>query len=163
MEKAGGDGAGHGGGQNGGQPDAGIADDIAHLEHGGAQSLTHQAAPAVFPKGEDRKAHHLGAAPRHGGAPRQAGEAQGVADGGGGDGQGKKNAHQHRYDDPHQERLQLGGPHDDRAHAGGRLADGGCPPHGQRGAHEDGHEGGDQNVHLRFPVSYTHLTLPTIA
>ena len=69
-EQTGGDGPGDRRGQGGRNPDAGVLYNIAHLEHGGAQALGDQPAPAVLPEGHDREAHHLGAAARHGGSPR---------------------------------------------------------------------------------------------
>ena len=62
TEQAGGNGAGNGGGDGRGDPDAGVFHDVRHLQHGGAEALTHQTAPAVLPKAHNGEAHHLGAA-----------------------------------------------------------------------------------------------------
>lgn len=43
-----GNGACHHGGQCGRNPDTGITDNIAHLQHRGSQSLGQQSAPAIF-------------------------------------------------------------------------------------------------------------------
>ncbi len=65
----------------------GFADDVAHLEHGGAEPLTHQSAPAVFTEGEDGKPDHVRAAARHRGPSGQARQAKNGTDRCGGDGQ----------------------------------------------------------------------------
>ena len=70
LEQTRGDGAGNGGGQRRGDPDADIADDVAHLQHTGADALGHQTAPAVLPKAHDGESYHLGAAARLGGQNR---------------------------------------------------------------------------------------------
>ena len=148
MEQARGQGAGDGGGEDGRQPDAGVLHDVAHLEHGGAQPLAHQAAPAVLPEGEDGEAHHVGAAPRHRRAAGQTREAEGRADGRRGDGQGQGHADDHADHDAHEEGLELGGPHDDVAHRRGGGADGRGPPSGQTYPRQNGHQGGHQDVNL---------------
>ena len=150
MEQTGGQRAGDGAGQGGGDPDAGIADDVAHLEHAGAQALAHQAADPVFAVAHHRKAHHLGAAARHRGAAGQTGQAQGGADGRRGNGQGQGHAHNHRHQNAHHQGGLLGGPHNQGAHPVGSLADGGCNQQGQGHARKDGHQRGDQNVDAGF-------------
>ena len=82
LEDHGGDGACDGGGQGGGHPNHGPAADVAHLEHGGAQSLGDQTAPLVFPEAGDRKAYHLGTAARYGGTARQEKPVQVAVEGG---------------------------------------------------------------------------------
>ena len=148
MEQAGGQRAGDGTGQRGGDPDAGVLDDVAHLQHAGAQALTHQTAYTVLAVAHHGKAHHLGAAARHGGTAGQTGQAQCGADGCRGDGQGEGYAHDHRHQNAHDQRGLLGGPHDQGAHLAGGCADGGGDEHGQTDAHKDGHQRGDQDVHL---------------
>ena len=148
VEQAGGHGAGDGAGQGGGDPDPGVADDVAHLQHAGAEALADQAAHTVLLIAHHRKAHHLGAAAGHRRAARQAGQAQGGADGRRGDGQGQGHPHDHRHQHPHDEGGLLGGPHDERAHPAGRRADGGGDEQGQPHPGEDGHQRGDQQVHL---------------
>ena len=78
VQRRSGDHAGRHGGQDGREPDPGILHDVAHLQHGGPQSLTHQAAPSVLTEGQYREAHHIGAASRHRRASRQTGEAEGL-------------------------------------------------------------------------------------
>ena len=72
-EQTGGNGAGDGRSQRGRDPDFRVPHDVRHLQHTGADALRHQAAPAVFPKAHDGKAHHLRAAARH---RRAAGQAR---------------------------------------------------------------------------------------
>ena len=108
----------------GGDPDAGIPDDVAHLEHRGAKALIHAGRPAVLLKAHHGKAHHLGAASRHGSSAGQTGQTQGRTNRRRGDGQGQRNAHDHRDENAHEEGLQIGGPHDNPAHEAGRRADG---------------------------------------
>jgi len=106
--------------------------------------------PSGFPEAHHRKADHLGAAPRHGGAAGQARQSQGRADGGGGDGQGQGHADDHGHDDAHEEGLQLCGPHDEPAHGAGRRADGGGDQGGNADARQSGDDGRYQNVDLRL-------------
>ena len=96
------------------------------------------------------KPHHLGAAARHGGAPGQAGQPQGGADGRAGDGQCQRHAHQHRDEHPHEEGLQIRGPHDELPHGSRGGANGRRQHIGQQRAGEDGHQGRDKNVHRGF-------------
>ena len=107
-------------------PDPGIFHNVGHLEHGGAQALGDQTAPAVFLEGHNGEAHHLGAAMHHGGSARQSGQAQHGADGGRGDGKGEGDAHQDGYGDPHPEGLELGGVVNDQAEGAGGGADRGA-------------------------------------
>ena len=146
MEQAGGQRAGDGTGQRGGDPDPRVLDDVAHLQHAGAQALAYQAAHTVLAVAHHGKAHHLGAAARHGGTSGQTRQAQGRADGGGGDGQGQRHAHDDRDEDAHDERSLLGGPHDEGAHLAGRRADGGGDQHGEADARKDRDQRGDKNV-----------------
>ena len=105
MEQAGGQRAGDGTGQRGGDPDAGVLDDVAHLQHTGAQTLTDKAAHTVLPVAHHGKAHHLGAAARHRRPAGKAGELEHRADGRRRDGQRQGNAHQHRHRNAHPEGL----------------------------------------------------------
>ena len=150
MEHAGGQRAGDGRGRRGGDPDPGVADDVAHLEHGGAQPLTDQTAPAVLPEGQHGEAHHLGAAARHRRAARKAGEPDGGADGRGGDGQRQRHADDHAHQNAHPEGLKHRGPLYEVAHGGGGGADGRGPPRRQAHAHQNGHQRRHENVDLRL-------------
>ena len=125
FEKAGGDGTGDGGGDDRGEPDHGIADDVAHLQHGGADALGDKAAPFVFLKGHECKADHLCTASRDGGAAGKSGQAEGRADGCGGDGQGQSDSDNDGDQDTHEEGLLVGRPHDDGSDTESRFADGG--------------------------------------
>ena len=148
SEHAGGDGAGDGGGQRGRDPDPGIFHNVGHLKHGGAQALGDQTAPAVLLEGHDGEAHHLGTAAGHSSAARQSGQAQHRTDGGRGDGEGKGDAHQDGYGDPHPEGLELGGVVNDQAKGAGDGADGGSDELGQGHTDQNGDARGDQNIHL---------------
>ena len=64
VEHARRNGPGDGGGQRRRNPDAGVFDDVAHLQHRRAQPLGDEAAPAVLPEGHDGEADHLRAAAR---------------------------------------------------------------------------------------------------
>lgn len=134
----------------GGDPDAGVLDDIAHLEHGSAQALADDAAPTVFPEGHDGEAHHLCAAACHSSAAGQTGQTQCRADGCGGDGQGQSDAHDDGDQDTHQERLQLGGPHDDLTHGDGGCTDGRRNGVAEAHACQDGDGRCDQDVNFRL-------------
>ena len=109
VEQAGGQRAGDGRGQRGGDPDAGVLDDIAHLEHTGAQTLADQAAHTVLLIAHHGKADHLGAAARHGGTAGQTGQTQCRTDGGGGDGQRQRHAHGDGYHNAHEKGLKVWG------------------------------------------------------
>ena len=148
MEHAGGKRPGDGGGEDGRQPDPGVLHDVAHLQHGGAQPLTHQTAPAVFPEAHHGKAHHIGTASGHGGAACKAGQADGGADGGRGDGQRQGDADDHGDQNAHPERLEHRGPLDEVAHGTGGGTDSRCPPGRESHAHQDGHQGRHQDVDL---------------
>ena len=148
MERAGSQRAGDGTGQRGGDPDAGVLDDVAHLQHTGAQPLTDKAAYAVLLIAHHGKAHHLGAAARHASAAGKAGQTQCCTDGGRGDGQGQCHAHDDRHQNAHDQRSLLGGPHDQSAHLTCSCADGGGDEHGKSDARKNGHQRGDKDVHL---------------
>ena len=148
MEQAGGQRAGDGRGQRGGDPDAGVLDDVAHLEHTGAQTLTDQTAHAVFLIAHDGEADHLGAAARHRRAARKAGQAQCRADGRRRDGQGQRHAHDDRYEDAHDQRGLFGSPHDQGAHLTCRRTDGGRDEHGEADADKNSHQRGHKNIDL---------------
>lgn len=90
----------------GGDPDPGIADDVAHLQHTGADALRYQTAPAIFTEAHDGEAHHLSAAACHGGTAGKTRQTQRRADGGGGDGQRQCHAHHHGHQDAHQQRAE---------------------------------------------------------
>ena len=105
LEQTRGDGADNGGGQRRGDPDADIADDVAHLQHTGADALGHQTAPAVLPEAHDGESYHLGAAARYGSAARQTRQSQTGADGGGGDGQRQRHADDDGHQNAHEEGL----------------------------------------------------------
>ena len=148
LKDAGSDGAGDGGGQRGGDPDTGIADDVAHLQHTGAKSLRRQTAPAVLREAHDGEADHLGAAACHGGAAGQTRQAQRQTDGGGGDGKGQGHADDHGDDDAHEEGLELRGPHDGLSHGGGGLAHRGGNEGGEADTRQHRDDGRHQNVDL---------------
>ncbi len=80
----------------------GVAQDVGHLQHAGAQTLADETADAVLLIAHDRKAHHLGAAARHGGTAGQTRQAQRCADGRTGDGKRQRHADQHRNHNAHQ-------------------------------------------------------------
>ena len=88
----------------------GVADDVAHLEHGGPQSLRHQAAPPVLPKERMAKptiwAQHpaTAAPPAKPVRPRAAQMAALEM------GKVRATPHDHRDQDAHEEGLQLRGP-----------------------------------------------------
>ena len=150
LEDAGGDRAGDGGGHDGRNPDLRIADDVAHLEHGGAEALADKAAPAVFLEAHEGEADHIGAAARDGGAAGEAREAQRRADGGRGDRQRERDADDDGHENAHDERALLRGPHDDLADPGGRLADGRGDEHRKADADEDRDDWRDEDIHLRL-------------
>ena len=150
MEHACGDGAGDGGGERRRDPDAGISDNVRHLEHRRAEALRDKAAPAVFLKAHHGEADHLRAAACDGRAAGKARQAQHRADGGGRDRQRERDADKHRDRDTHPERLEFGRIVDDNAKCRGRRADGRRDPLGERDADQDGHGGRDQNVDLRL-------------
>ena len=150
MKQAGGNGAGDGRGQRRGNPGAGVAQDVGHLQHAGAQTLADETADAVLLIAHDRKAHHLGAAARHGGTAGQPRQAQRCADGRTGDGKRQRHADQHRNHNAHQKRLQLGGPHDEAAHGGRHRADGRRKQRAQADAHQNCDGRGHENVDLRL-------------
>ena len=148
MEQAGSQRAGDGTGQRGGDPDAGVLDDVAHLQHTGAQTLTDKAAYTVLLVAHHGKAHHLGAAARHGSAACKAGQTQCGADSSGGDGQGQCHAHDDRHQNAHDQRSLLGGPHNKSAHLTCGCTDRGGDEHGKPDARKDGHQRGDKDIHL---------------
>ena len=148
MEQAGRQRAGDGRGQRGGDPDAGVLDDIAHLQHTGAQALADQAAHTVLLIAHHGKADHLGAAACHSSAARQTGQAQSRADGGRGDGQGQCHTHDDRHQNAHDQRGLLSGPHDQGAHLAGGSTDGSRNEHGKAHAHKNGHQRGDKDIDL---------------
>ena len=150
TEQAGGNGAGNGGGDGRGDPDAGVFHDVGHLQHGGAEALAHQTAPAVLPEAHNGEAYHLGAAASHSRTACQTGEAQYGADGGGGDGQGQGYAYQHGHQNTHQEGLKLRGLHNDHTEGAGGGADGRGDNIGRAYADEGGDNGSHQNVDLRL-------------
>ncbi len=86
-------------------PGAGVAQDVGHLQHAGANALADQTAHAVFLKAHHGKADHLGAAARNGSAARQTGQVERRADGCAGNGQSQRNANQHRNQNAHQQGL----------------------------------------------------------
>ena len=147
VEDTGGDGACHGGCQCGRNPDARILHDVAHLQHGGAEPLCHEAAPLILLKAHNSESDHLGTAACHCGSAGQAGEREGSADGCGGDGKRECDSHDDGNQDAHEEGLQLCGPHDGFSDGRSRIADGRRKQHGQHGAHDDGDGGRYQDVH----------------
>ena len=134
MEHARGDGAGDGGGERRRDPDAGISDNVRHLEHRRAEALRDKAAPAVFLEAHHGEADHLRAAARNGRAAGKTGHLQHRADGGGGDGQRERDAHEHGDGNAHPERLEPGRVVDDETEGGGGCADGRRDPLGERDA-----------------------------
>ena len=147
MEHAGGQRAGDGTGQRGRDPDAGVLDDVAHLQHTGAKALTDQTAHTVFLVAHHGKTDHLGAAACHGGTASKAGQTQRGADGGRGNGQGQRHAHNDGYKNAHGQRGLLGGPHDQGAHLTCGGANGCGDQHGKAHAGKNGHQRGHENVH----------------
>ena len=143
-------GPGNSGGQGGWQPDAGIFDDITHLQHGCAKSLRHQAAPAVFGKAHDGKADHLGAAACRGSATGQAGKAESKADGGGTDGQGEDDTDQHRNDNAHEKRAKLSCPNNELTEAVHQEADAGTDKRTDPQPRKNGDGRGDENINFSF-------------
>ena len=133
----------------GGDPDAGVLDDVAHLQHAGAQALTHQTAYTVLAVAHHGKAHHLGAAARHGGTagrrPVRPSAAQMAAEE-----MGRVRATPTITDT----RMPMISGACSVAHiirvptwlAAAPM--GGGDEHGQTDAHKDGHQRGDQDVHL---------------
>ena len=150
AEDAGSNRTGNSGGQGGRQPDAGIFDDITHLQHGGAQPLCDQAAPAIFGKAHDGKADHLGAAARRGGAACQTGEGKGKADGSGADGQGEDDTDQHRNDNAHEKRAKLSCPNNELTEAVHQEADAGTDEGADAKTGKNGDGGGDENINFSF-------------
>ena len=150
AEDAGSNRTGNSGGQGGRQPDAGIFDDITHLQHGCAKSLRHQAAPAVFGKAHDGKADHLGAAARRGGAACQTGEGKGKADSSGADGQGEDDTDQHRNDNAHEKRAKLSCPNNELTEAVHQEADAGTDKRTDPQPRKNGDGGGDENINFSF-------------
>ena len=150
LEDARGDRARDGRRHDGGNPDLRVAHDVAHLQHARAESLTDQAAPAVFAEAQHGEAHHICAAAGHGRAAREPRERERRADGGRRDRQRERDAHDDRHEDAHDERLLLGRPHDERADPVGRLTDGRGHEHGQPDADEDRDDGRDEDIHLRL-------------
>ena len=146
MEQAGRDRAGDSGGQDGRDPDKGIFDNIAHLQHRCADTLGDDTAPFVLFKGHHGKADHLGAAAGNSSSACQSGESQGRADRGGGNRQGQRYADDDRNDDPHKEGLKVSCPHDNGADTGSRFSDGGRDQGSEPDAGEDRHQGGDKNI-----------------
>ena len=147
MEHAGSQRAGDGTGQRGCDPDAGVLDDVAHLQHAGAKALTHQTAHTVFLVAHHGKADHLGTAACHGSTAGKAGQAQRGADGGRGNGQSQRNAHDDGHQNAHDQRGLLGGPHDQGAHLTCGGTDGGGDQHGKAHAGKNGHQRGYEDVH----------------
>ena len=147
MEHAGGQRAGDGTGQCGRDPDTGVLDDVAHLQHAGAKALTDQTAHAVLLVAHHGKADHLGAAACHGGTAGKAGQTQRGADGGRGNGQGQRHAHNDGYQNAHDQRSLFGGPHDQGAHLTCGSANGCGDQHGKAHAGKNGHQRGHEDVH----------------
>ena len=147
MEHAGSQRAGDGTGQRGCDPDTGVLDDVAHLQHAGAKALTDQTAHAVLLVAHHGKADHLGAAACHGGTAGKAGQTQRGADGGRGNGQGQRHAHNDGYQNAHDQRSLFGGPHDQGAHLTCGSANGCGDQHGKAHAGKNGHQRGHEDVH----------------
>ena len=150
MKNAGGQRAGDGRGDDRRDPDPGVLYDIAHLQHRSADPLRDQTAPAVFAEGHDREADHLGRTARDGRAARKPGKPQGRADGGGGDGERQGDADDDRDQNPHEEGLQVGRPHDHLSEAHSRAAESRSDQRREPDADADGDKRRDQNVHLCF-------------
>ena len=131
-----------------GDPDLRVAHNIGDLQHRGTDALGNETAELVFAVGRHGKADHLSGTADDGGAGGEAGEAEGDADGGRRDGEREGEAHQDGNDNSHKQRLLLGAPVDrctDGVHQGG---DGRADEQADRGAGENGHERGDENVKL---------------
>lgn len=150
AEDAGSNRTGNSGGQGGRQPDAGIFDDITHLQHGCAQPLCDQAAPAVFGKAHDGEADHLGAAACRGSAAGQAGKAESKADSSGADGQGEDDTDQHRNDNAHEKRAKLSCPNNELTEAVHQEADAGTDKRTDPQPRKNGDGGGDENIDFGF-------------
>ena len=127
-------------------PDPGVLDDIAHLQHGSSDSLGDQAAPLILLKGHDGETDHLRAASCHRGSSGKAGQSQRRADRGGRDGKRKSDADHDGNNDSHQERLQVGRPHDDRTDARCGSSDRGSDQGGESDACENRHKRSDEDV-----------------
>ena len=117
------DGARHSGSERRRKPDARVLDDVRHLQHGSADALRKEAAPAVIAEADDRKADHLRTAACNGRAARKARQTERRADGRAGNRQRQCNADDDGNENTHEERLLGGCPHDQVAHAGSRRAD----------------------------------------
>ena len=116
------------------------------MQHAGADALSDQTAPAVFPEAHHREAHHLGAAPCHGGAAGKTRQSQRRADGGGGNGQRQRHAHGDGYHNAHEKGLKHRRPLDEAAYGAGRRTDGRCYQTRNADAGQNRHDGRHQNV-----------------
>ena len=112
----------------------------------GADALSDQTAPAVFPEAHHREPHHLGAAPCHGGAAGKPCQSQRCADGGGGNGQRQRHAHGDGYHNAHEKGLKHRRPLDEAAYGAGRRTDGRCYQTRNADAGQNRHDGRHQNV-----------------
>ena len=140
--------AGDGRRQSRRDPDADVADDVAHLEPARADALRDKAAPAVLAEAHHREADHLRAAARDGRAAGKSRQPQRRADRCRGDRERQRDADEDRDDDAHEERLQLRGPHDGLSHGARRRADGRRDELGKSDAREDRHNRRDEDVDL---------------
>jgi hypothetical protein len=77
----------------------------------------------------------------------QAGQTQRGADGGRGNGQGQRHAHNDGYQNAHDQRSLFGGPHDQGAHLTCGSANGCGDQHGKAHAGKNGHQRGHEDVH----------------
>ena len=116
------------------------------MQHAGADALSDQTAPAVFPEAHHREAHHLGAASGHGGAAGKTRQSQRRADGGGGNGQRQRHAHGDGYHNAHEKGLKHRRPLDEAAYGAGRRTDGRCYQTRNADAGQNRHDGRHQNV-----------------
>ena len=147
FENAGGDGTGDRRGDDRGEPDHRVADNVAHLQHGGADTLGDKPAPFILLKGHEGKADHLCAATCDSGASGKPCKGQSSADGCGRNGQSESDSDDDRDKDAHDEGLLIGRPHDEGTDAGSSCADGRSDQGGKSYTGEDRHKGCDQDVH----------------
>ena len=142
--------AGDHGCQRCGDPDARIFHDVAHLQHGSAESLRDDAAESVFTEADDRKADHLRTAACRCRTARKTRDADHGTDGGGADRQRQRDADGGGHQNAHDDRLHDGGGVDEPADPIHTPRDERAGQPRSKHARHYGDDRGDQDVNLRF-------------
>ena len=148
LEQQGGKRTANGGGQGGRDPDLRLAADVAHLQHGGAESLGDQASPTVGTEGHDGKADHLSAATDRRSTAGQTANADHSAYRRAGNGERQDHADDDGNDDAHPEGGVGCGSVDKVAKIKHGTGDVGADQAGQQHGGQDGNEGRDEDVQL---------------